>query len=98
MWEKIRVIWQIPELRTKILLTLVMLAIYRVGFAIQLPIIDQEQINRLSDTGGIGQMMQTVAMLSASQLKDVTIFGLGISILHGLPATGACDNAPWRAR
>jgi len=78
MWEKIRVIWQIPELRTKILLTLVMLAIYRVGFAIQLPIINQEQVNALSESGGIGQMMQTVAMLSASQLKDVTIFGLGI--------------------
>jgi preprotein translocase subunit SecY len=78
MWEKIRVIWQIPELRTKILLTLVMLAIYRVGFQIQLPIIDQSQVARLSDEGGIGAMMQTVAMLSASQLKDVTIFGLGI--------------------
>jgi preprotein translocase subunit SecY len=78
MWEKIRVIWQIPELRTKILLTLVMLAIYRVGFQIQLPIIDQSQVAKLSDKGGIGAMMQTVAMLSASQLKDVTIFGLGI--------------------
>ena len=30
MWEKIRVIWQIPELRTKIGLTLLMLAIYRI--------------------------------------------------------------------
>jgi preprotein translocase subunit SecY len=78
MLEKIRVIWQIPELRTKILLTLVMLAIYRVGFAIQLPIIDQAQVEAMNTKGGIGQMMETVAMLSASQLKDVTIFGLGI--------------------
>src|SRR5262245_44394526 len=78
MWEKIRVIWQIPELRTKIILTLVMLAIYRVGFAIQLPIIDQDQVNALGTSSGVGQMMQQVAMLSASQLKDVTIFGLGI--------------------
>jgi preprotein translocase subunit SecY len=78
MWEKIRVIWQIPELRTKILLTLFMLAIYRVGFQIQLPIIDQSQVDALSKTGTVGQMMETVAMLSASQLKDVTIFGLGI--------------------
>jgi preprotein translocase subunit SecY len=78
MWEKIRVIWQIPELRTKILLTLVMLAIYRVGFQIQLPIIDQTAVEQLSDQEGIGAMMQNVAMLSASQLKDVTIFGLGI--------------------
>jgi preprotein translocase subunit SecY len=79
MWEKIRVIWQIPELRTKIGLTLLMLAIYRVGFQIQLPIIDQQQVESIGgQTGGIGDMLETVALLSASQLKDVTIFGLGI--------------------
>jgi preprotein translocase subunit SecY len=79
MWEKIRVIWQIPELRTKIGLTLLMLAIYRVGFQISLPIIDQAAVDSIgSQTGGIGDMLETVALLSASQLKDVTIFGLGI--------------------
>ncbi len=79
MWEKIRVIWQIPELRTKIGLTLLMLAIYRVGFQIQLPIIDQQAAETFgSQTGGLGDMLETVALLSASQLKDVTIFGLGI--------------------
>jgi preprotein translocase subunit SecY len=78
MWEKIRVIWQIPELRTKILLTLFMLAIYRVGFQIQLPIIDKQAVDAFSQKGGLADMMQTVAMLSASQLQDVTIFGLGI--------------------
>ena len=41
MWEKIRVVWQIPELRQKILLTLLMLAIYRVGFQITLPVVNQ---------------------------------------------------------
>jgi preprotein translocase subunit SecY len=79
MWEKIRVVWQIPELRQKILLTLLMLAIYRIGFQIPLPVVDQEAINRFSSTqGGIGQLLQTVAILSASQLDSVTIFGLGI--------------------
>jgi preprotein translocase subunit SecY len=78
MWEKIRVIWQIPELRTKILLTLVMLAIYRVGFQIQLPIIDRPAVERQSQEGGFANMLEQAAMLSASQLQDVTIFGLGI--------------------
>ena len=79
MWEKFRVIWQIPELRRKILLTLMMLAIYRIGFHIQLPIIDQTEVDRFnSTTGGIGDIMKTVAVLSASQLSQVTIFGLGI--------------------
>ena len=78
MWEKIRVIWQIPELRTKIGLTLLMLAIYRVGFQIQLPVIDQQATESIGGQGGIADMLETVALLSASQLQDVTIFGLGI--------------------
>lgn len=64
MWEKIRVIWQIPELRTKIGLTLLMLAIYRIGFQIQLPIIDQQAVHRFgTQQGGIGDMLEAVALL-----------------------------------
>jgi preprotein translocase subunit SecY len=79
MWEKLRVVWQIPELRTKILLTLLMLAIYRVGFQISLPIIDPAEADRATKGGGgIADIMEAAAILSASQLSQVTIFGLGI--------------------
>src|ERR1700750_915531 len=77
MWEKIKVIWKIPELRTKIGLTLLMLAIYRVGFQIQVPILDQTKLNAAANKG-IADILEQVAMLSASRLRDVTIFGLGI--------------------
>ncbi len=77
MWEKITVIWKIPELRTKIGLTLLMLAIYRVGFQIQVPILDATKVNAPSNKN-VGDMLEAVAMLSASRLRDVTIFGLGI--------------------
>ena len=40
MWEKIRVIFTIPELRKKILFTLGLLAVYRIGEAIPLFIVD----------------------------------------------------------
>ena len=79
MWEKVAVIWKIPELRTKIGLTLLMLAIYRVGFQIQVPILDTAKVRAVSSQkGGVGDMLEAVAMLSASRLSDVTIFGLGI--------------------
>ena len=42
MWEKIRVVFTIPELRKKILFTLGLLMVYRVGWWIPLPIIDQQ--------------------------------------------------------
>jgi len=44
MWEKLRVVFTIPELRKKILLTLGLLGIYRIGWHIPLPIIDQAKI------------------------------------------------------
>ena len=79
MLEKFRVVWQIPELRRKILLTLLMLAIYRIGFQITLPIIDPDKLTAFQgQQGGLNAMLQQVAVLSAAQLNNVTIFGLGI--------------------
>ena len=79
MLEKIRVIFTIPELRQKILLTLGLLAIYRVGWQVPLPIVDPQAMTAFAEqTGGIGDLLRTVAVFSASQLSQATIFGLGI--------------------
>ena len=81
MWEKIRVVFTIPELRQKILLTLLLLAIYRVGWQIPLPIVDHHKMTSFfSGTGqkGINELFNQVAVFSASQLNQATIFGLGI--------------------
>jgi preprotein translocase subunit SecY len=81
MWEKLRVVFTIPELRQKILLTLLFLAIYRVGWQIPLPVVDQSRMTeffgKAGDTG-LGALMSQVAVFSASQLNQATIFGLGI--------------------
>jgi preprotein translocase subunit SecY len=77
--EKLRVIFTIPELRQKILLTLGLLAIYRVGWQVPLPIVDPQAMTAFAEqTGGIGDLLRTVAVFSASQLSQATIFGLGI--------------------
>ncbi len=79
MLEKFLVVWKIPELRQKILLTLLMLAIYRVGFQVSLPILDQQAVQDFNkQEGGLGDILKTVAIFSASPLNQVTIFGLGI--------------------
>ena len=80
MLEKIRVIFTIPELRQKILLTLLLLAIYRVGWHIPLPIIDQTKIAAMSGENqqGFGRMVEQAMIFSASDLRQATIFGLGI--------------------
>ncbi|HXT58642.1 MAG TPA: preprotein translocase subunit SecY [Pirellulales bacterium] len=79
MWEKLRVVFTIPELRTKILLTLGLLGIYRIGSWIPLPIIDQSKsLFSSANAEGLGKILENVATFSASQLDQATIFGLGI--------------------
>ncbi|RLS97773.1 MAG: preprotein translocase subunit SecY [Planctomycetota bacterium] len=79
MFEKLRIIFTIPELRQKILLTLGLLAIYRVGWQVPLPIVDPKAMTAFAEeAGGISDLLKTVAVFSASQLSQATIFGLGI--------------------
>jgi preprotein translocase subunit SecY len=80
MWEKIRVVFTIPELRQKILLTLLLLAIYRIGWQIPLPLVDYKTMTAVfaEGQGGLSDLFNQVAVFSASQLNQATIFGLGI--------------------
>ncbi len=75
MFEKLRVVFTIPELRRKILLTLALLAVYRLGFHIPLPMMDQ---TITADQGGSSDWLERVSLFAASDLREATIFGLGI--------------------
>jgi preprotein translocase subunit SecY len=76
---KIKAIFTIPELRQKILLTLLFLAIYRIGFAIPLPFVDQSKMTAAMGAGGaLGNVLNFVSMFSGGNLSHATIFGLGI--------------------
>ena len=78
MLQKIRIIFSIPELRQKILLTLGLLAVYRIGWAIPLPIVDSSKMNVMLSGSGLGGLLNQMSLFSGSQLKQITIFGLGI--------------------
>ena len=84
MLTKFLVVFKIPELRRKIFLTLVLLAVYRMGFWIPLPFVDQsvmqENIDNLKEGGGegMGQVIQLMSLFTASNIGNATIFGLGI--------------------
>ncbi len=76
---KIKAIFTIPELRQKILLTLLFLAIYRIGFAIPLPFVDQSKMTASLGAGGaLGNVLNFVSMFSGGNLSHATVFGLGI--------------------
>src|SRR5712671_5369178 len=79
--SKIKSIFAIPELRQKIFITLLFLAIYRVGFQVPLPFIDQQKMANAmagAQQGALGQMLGMVSMFSGGTLSQSCIFGLGI--------------------
>jgi len=76
-------IFKVPELRNKVLFTLGMLVVYRIGFAIPLPGINQqllkEQAQRASESqSALGQAADYMAIFSGGSFQQSTIFGLGI--------------------
>jgi preprotein translocase subunit SecY len=77
--DRVFSIFVIPELRQKVLFTLLLLAIYRVGYSIPLPYVDQRHMNKaLGGGGALGNILNFVSMFSGGNLSHATIFGLGI--------------------
>jgi preprotein translocase subunit SecY len=78
--EKLLTIFKVPELRRKILFTAALLAIYRIGFYVPLPILDQKKLSswEQQQSGAAGKLFGTVAMFGGTQIGMSTIFGLGI--------------------
>ncbi|MEX1015554.1 MAG: preprotein translocase subunit SecY [Phycisphaeraceae bacterium] len=73
--------WRIRELRNKLLFTLSMLAIYRIGFFIPLPGVDQSALQQWAERaseGAVGNLMLYVNIFTGGSLGQSTIFGLGI--------------------
>lgn len=79
MFSTLLNIFRIPELRNKVLFTLAMLAVYRIGYAIPLPGVNQELLaSKYSGEGTVAQIAQTFAMFSGGNLSQSTVFGLGV--------------------
>ena len=79
--RKLLSIFAIPELRRKILITLGFLAVYRIGYYIPLPFIDQDKMLRAMASAqqtSFGQMMGFISMLGGGNLSQSCIFALGI--------------------
>lgn len=72
--------WKIKELRNKLLFTISMLAIYRIGFFIPLPGVNQEVLKKSMEDagGGLGNLVSYMQIFTGGSLSQSTIFGLGI--------------------
>lgn len=77
-------IFKIPELRNKVLFTLAMLVVYRIGHWIPIPGVDADALAKAMQTAtqdsdsAIGKAITAVSMFSGGSLSHSTIFGLGV--------------------
>ncbi|MFO0936009.1 MAG: preprotein translocase subunit SecY [Gemmataceae bacterium] len=74
-------IFAIPELRKKIFITLGFLVVYRIGYYVPLPMIDQEAMSeKMSGAAGgaVGKMLGFVSMFSGGNMSNACVFAMGI--------------------
>jgi preprotein translocase subunit SecY len=77
MLEKLANIFRIPDLRKRILFTLAMLAVYRLGGHIPTPGINADKLSQFFEQNR-GTFLGFVDLFSGGQLRRLTIFALGI--------------------
>ena len=79
MFDKLANIFRIPDLRKRILFTLGMLFVYRVGGHLPTPGIDTAKLESFFTQGSTsGSLLGFVDLFSGGQLRKMTIFALGI--------------------
>ena len=74
-------IFSIPDLLKKLAFTVVLLCIYRIGFYIPLPGLNQEAVKGFmtqQEEGPFGQALAYFALFTGGNLRQSTLFGLGI--------------------
>ncbi len=79
MFKTLRNAWAIPELRKKMIFTILMLIVYRLGCTIPVPGLDAEAMKIfMGADGGMG-LFSLLDTFSGGALSNATIFAMGIT-------------------
>ena len=78
MFTTLRNAWKIPELRKKILFTLFVLLIYRLGSCVPVPYINVEVLNNYYTQQLSNTVLGLYNAMSGSAFSNATVFALGI--------------------
>lgn len=76
MFSTLKNAWQIPDLKRKISITLMLLFIYRLGSFIPVPFIDTAQLSQMVSDGGIFGLFD---IISGGNFGNFTIFAMSIT-------------------
>ncbi|MBR3848940.1 MAG: preprotein translocase subunit SecY [Oscillospiraceae bacterium] len=78
MFSTLRNAWKVPELRKKMLFTLLILLIYRLGNVVPVPFIDVTQLNMYFSVYLENTILGLYNAMSGSAFSQASIFALGI--------------------
>ncbi len=71
-------IGKVPELRRRVLFTVLMLAVYRIGVFVSIPGVDRNVLHAVVSKQGAGGLMGLFNMFSGGAMGNASIFTLGI--------------------
>lgn len=77
MFKTLSNAWRIKEIRSKMIFTLLMIVVYRLGNIIPIPFMDKNVVNKLmsSNAGGLVNLLD---LLAGGSLKQMSVFALSI--------------------
>ena len=80
MFQTLKNAWKTPELKSKILFTLMIIVLYRLGSVIPMPWVDPEQIsNQFNMLNASGGALSWLNIMSGGALAQATLFALSVS-------------------
>ena len=78
MLQTIKNGWKIPELRKKILFTLMIVILYRIGAVIPVPYVSSDMLSLIMSQDA-GSLFQYINLLSGDAFAQATLFALSVS-------------------
>lgn len=82
MFKTIRNAWSIPDIRKKVLFTLLIIIAFRIGSVIPVPFLDMNALSELMKSNGVdtgNSMITYLNTLSGGAFSNATIFAMGVT-------------------
>lgn len=79
MFQTIKNAWKIPDLRKKLIFTLLMIVVFRFGSIIPVPFLSAEVIQQFIENAGEGSLLNLLNTFSGGAFSQATIFAMSIT-------------------
>ena len=78
MFKTLKNAWKIEDIQNKILFTLLIILLYRIGCAIPVPFVDSSKLGNLAGVFS-GTILEYLSLMSGGSLSQATLFALSVS-------------------